>query len=274
MLGLKLHIVLIIVVVMVILRLRRVNMLTWAAAWFVVIWAGLRFGFVTPIPASVVTLYMGIVLLSIFAYVTSSRERIESFMGPIVRLVTEPGKRLLLVAVLLLIPGLVAFNVYVKLNVPLEAPQFGRTIHPAPPAVITVHEQEIDLITADNPFRKLEHDDPEAFAEHVENGRRVYFENCFYCHGDSMGGDGMFAHALNPIPSNFNDPGVLPMLQESFLFWRIAKGAPGLPAEGGPWDSAMPAWENFLIEDEIWDVVLFLYDFNNYRPRARHEEVH
>jgi mono/diheme cytochrome c family protein len=274
MLGLKLHIVLIIAVVMVILRLRRVNMLVWAIAWIVGTWAGLRFGFVTPIPASVVTLYTGIVLLSIFAYVTSSRERIESFMGPIVRLVTEPGYRLLLVAVLFLIPGLVAFNVYVKLNVPLEAPQFGRTIHPAPPPVITVHEQEIDLITADNPFRTLEHDDPEAFVEHVENGRRVYFENCFYCHGDSMGGDGMFAHALNPIPSNFNDPGVLPMLQESFLFWRIAKGAPGLPEEGGPWDSAMPAWENFLTEDEIWDVVLFLYEFNGYRPRARHEEVH
>ncbi len=86
-----------------------------------------------------------------------------------------------------------------------------------------------------------------------------------------MAGDGMFAHGLNPIPSNFTDPGVLPMLQESFLFWRISKGAPGMPDEGGPWDSAMPAWENFLTEEEIWDVVLFLYDFNGYRPRAREE---
>ena len=85
------------------------------------------------------------------------------------------------------------------------------------------------------------------------------------------GGDGMFGHALNPIPTNFTDQGVLPMLQESFLFWRISKGAPGLPEEAGPWDSAMPAWENFLTEEEMWDVVLFLYDFNDYRPRARVE---
>ena len=44
-----------------------------------------------------------------------------------------------------------------------------------------------------------------------------------------------------------------------------------MPEDGGPWDSAMPAWEDFLTEEEIWDVVLFLYDFNGYRPRAREE---
>jgi hypothetical protein len=33
----------------------------------------------------------------------------------------------------------------------------------------------------------------------------------------------------------------------------------------------MPAWENFLTEDEIWEAILFLYDFNGQRPRAREE---
>ena len=33
------------------------------------------------------------------------------------------------------------------------------------------------------------------------------------------------------------------MLRDTFLFWRISKGGPGLPEEGGPWDTAMPAWE-------------------------------
>jgi mono/diheme cytochrome c family protein len=63
------------------------------------------------------------------------------------------------------------------------------------------------------------------------------------------------------------------MLREAFLFWRISKGAPGLPEEGGPWQSAMPAWEQFLSEDEMWDVVLFLYEFTGSRPRAV-EELH
>jgi hypothetical protein len=35
----------------------------------------------------------------------------------------------------------------------------------------------------------------------------------------------------------------------------------------------MPAWEKFLSEDEMWDVILFLYDFTGQRPRARHETV-
>ena len=35
----------------------------------------------------------------------------------------------------------------------------------------------------------------------------------------------------------------------------------------------MPAWEKFLTEDEMWEVILFLYDFNPpYRPRAVVEE--
>ena len=44
------------------------------------------------------------------------------------------------------------------------------------------------------------------------------------------------------------------------------------PEEGGPWNSAMPAWEKILKEDEIWDAVLYLYDFTGDRPRAREEQ--
>ena len=61
------------------------------------------------------------------------------------------------------------------------------------------------------------------------------------------------------------------MLRETFLFWRISKGGPGLPEEGGPWDTAMPAWEKILKEEDIWDVILFLYDFTGRKPRAREE---
>ena len=66
-----------------------------------------------------------------------------------------------------------------------------------------------------------------------------------------MTGNGMFVHGLDPIPTNFSDQGAIAMLRDSFLFWRIAKGGPGLPEEGAPWDSAMPAWEKLLKEDEI-----------------------
>jgi mono/diheme cytochrome c family protein len=271
---LKLPVLLAIVAVLLVLRWRRAGMLTWALAWWVAIFAFVRWGFAVPVPSSVVKLYMGIATLSILAYVSSSRERREEAARPILRLVLEPGLRLVLVAVVLLLPTLMALNVYMKMSVPLQAPSFGRTVHPAPPDEITVHEQKIDLIRAQNPYRELETTAPEEFRTHVERGRKIYFENCFYCHGDIAAGDGMFAPMLNPVPSNFIDINVLPILQESFVFWRVAKGGPGLPEESGPWDTAMPAWEKFLTVDEIWDVVTFLYDYTGKRPRPREEGHH
>jgi hypothetical protein len=35
----------------------------------------------------------------------------------------------------------------------------------------------------------------------------------------------------------------------------------------------MPAWEDFLSREEMWEVVLFLYDFTGTRPRAQHAEA-
>ncbi|MFW6201074.1 MAG: c-type cytochrome, partial [Gemmatimonadota bacterium] len=65
--------------------------------------------------------------------------------------------------------------------------------------------------------------------------------------------------------------GTIPQLTESFVFWRIAKGGPGLPVEGTPWNSAMPAWEDILTEDEIWAVTIFLYEQTGATPRTWEE---
>ena len=36
----------------------------------------------------------------------------------------------------------------------------------------------------------------------------------------------------------------------------------------------MPAWEKVLKEDEMWEAILFLYDFTGQKPRAREEAEH
>jgi mono/diheme cytochrome c family protein len=157
------------------------------------------------------------------------------------------------------------------MNAPLQPPFFARTVHPASPSEITVHDKKIDLDNGENPYRHLESSNPDEFRQHVEHGRQVYYRNCVFCHGDNLSGNGMFVHGLDPIPTNFADKGTIPMLRETFLFWRISKGGPGLPDEGGPWDTAMPAWEKMLKEDEMWDAILFLYDYTGSRPRAKEE---
>jgi hypothetical protein len=268
----KILVVLAVLAVFGLLRFRRANLLVWAGACWVGIYVLLRFGFTAPIPSSVVSLYMGIVTIAILAYVSSSQERREEVSRPLVRLMTEKRYTPLLAATVVAIPALAAANVYVSMNVPLQPPFFPRTVHPASPAEITVHDKSIDLDAGENPFRHLETSNPDEFRRHVENGRQVYYRNCVFCHGDNLSGNGMFVHGLDPIPTDFSDAGTIPQLSETFLFWRIAKGGPGLPEEAAPWDTAMPAWEQFLTEEEMWDVILFLYDFTGLRPRAM--EVH
>ena len=265
----KIWLVLAVAALFALLRFRRANLLTWACAWWVGIYVLLRFGFTAPIPSSVISIYMGIVSMAILAYVSSSQQRRVDVSRPLVRFMTEKRYTALLAATVVAIPALAAANVYVQMSAPIQPPLFSRTIHPASPPDITVHDKKIDLNAGEDPFWALEKSNPEEFRKHVEEGRQVYYRNCVFCHGDNLAGTGMFVHGLDPIPTNL--PETIPLLRDTFLFWRISKGGPGLPEEGGPWDTAMPAWEKFLTEEQIWDAILFLYDHTGTRPRAREE---
>ena len=117
----KIPVLLAVLVVFGLLRFRRANLLVWAGAWWVGIYVLLRFGFTAPIPASVVSLYMGIISLGILAYVSSSQERREEVSRPLIRLMTEKRYTALLAAVVVAIPALAAANVYVQMNVPDSA---------------------------------------------------------------------------------------------------------------------------------------------------------
>ena len=212
---------------------------------------------------------MAIVTVSLLVYISTNDSKLASVRDPLIRFVVDRKYQNYLVAVVAIIPVLAAARVYIQLNQPVEPPAFGRTIHPAPPQEMSFKGKKIDLVNGENPYRALEESDPQEFAAHVAQGRRVYFENCVFCHGDRLDGDGIFAHGFDPKPANFADPTTIVMLQEGYLFWRIATGGPGLPHESGPWNSSMPAWDRFLSEREIWDVILFLYDYTDQRPRAR-----
>ena len=118
----NLLVVLAVLVVFGILRFRRTGLLTWAAAWWIGIYILVRFGFTTPIPASVVMLYMGIVSLGLVAYVSSSPQRREEIAGPLIRFMTGKRYTVLLGATVIAIPALAAANVYRNLSVPLQPP--------------------------------------------------------------------------------------------------------------------------------------------------------
>src|SRR5262249_16003711 len=94
----KILVVLAVLVVLGVLRFRRAGLLLWAIAWWAGIYVLLRFGFIAPIPSSVISIYMGIVSVAILAYVSSSTERREEISRPLVRFITEKRYTPMLVA--------------------------------------------------------------------------------------------------------------------------------------------------------------------------------
>jgi len=229
----------------------------------VVSFALLRWGIRPPAPWSVLTLYMAIIFLGVMVFVSSDSDSWRGFVRPIRATLVDRDKRFLRLALVVVIPLLLGYYAYTQASAKPQAPPELRAVHPAPPASIQFRGKEINISGLDNPLRK----DQARFKEHVARGADIYIRNCMYCHGDNLDGQGHFAKGFNPPPANFQDPGTIAMLQEAYLFWRIAKGGPGLPKESTPWNSVMPAWEDRLDEEQTWQVIMYLYDATGQQPR-------
>jgi mono/diheme cytochrome c family protein len=215
------------------------------------------------VPKSVVLQYMATVLVGVLIWVSDDETRWGRFKAPLNAMLVEQRLKTVRTGVLAAVTLMVGCLTYSQVKASVAAPPNLRSIHPAPPSQITFRGKSITLVGLENPLRK-EGD----MAAHLALGQRVYYQNCVPCHGDHLDGQGHYAAGLNPLPANFQDNGTIAQLTESFVFWRIAKGGPGLPREGTPWNSAMPAWEDFLTEEEIWAVVLFLYEQTGWHPRT------
>ena len=215
------------------------------------------------VPKSVVLQYMATVLVGVLIWVSDDEARWTRFKEPLHAVLVEDRLKTVRAVVLGAVTLLVGCITYGQVRASVAAPPNLRSIHPAPPTQITFRGRTIQLTGLENPLRRTGD-----LATHFAEGRRVYYENCVPCHGDHLDGQGHFAAGFNPLPANFQDNGTIAQLTESFVFWRIAKGGPGLPREGTPWNSAMPAWEDFLTEEEVWAVVLFLYEQTGWHPRT------
>lgn len=230
-----------------------------AIIW-VAVYLFLKFAIHPPLPFSLIFMYMTMTLVGLLLYVSIFEDSLKEFVDPLREFMV--GDRLqggLWKAarwiVLILIPLYIGYLTFQKVSPRFEPPLSQRVVHPAPPAEVTGFS---------NPLRN----DPARHMEYVEEGARIYFENCVFCHGDRLAGKGLFAKGFNPPPADFADPTTIAMLQESFVFWRISNGGPGLPDESTPWDSAMPVWKNMLSEEDRWKVVMFLYDQTGWTPRT------
>jgi len=259
----------------------------------------LKYRIYPPIPFSVRAIYGTVALVAVFLWMSATEADWKKFKQPILNVMdaVTPFHKHLRTGYLVGIPLLLWGFAYSSLVPSQEEPIELRTVHPAPPASTKVHGKTFVLQTSSNPYRvnpegKYDQEftnsliveqsmgrlmkptanpwDPKAqgYLKYVREGGEVFFQNCHFCHGDNLNGRGLHAFAFNPIPANFTDPGTIAQLQETFIFWRVAKGGIGLPRESFPWASVMPPWEQHLTTDEIWKVVLFEYWHTGYYPRT------
>ncbi len=226
-----------------------------------------------PIPGQLFGWYVVTTLAAILLYVSSTEAFWAEFVTPFRRLLLARGAvaKPLRIFVFIALPVVVGWYFSTWAAGSAELPGGLRVVHPTPPSSLNFRGKRINLKeVVVNPLRA----DEAHLADNTEQGRVLYYKNCFFCHGDALDGNGHYAKGFNPAPANFQDAGTIAQLSESFLFWRIAKGGPGLPEASAPWDSAMPVWENFLDEKEIWQVILYLYQRTGHKPRVMEEGDH
>lgn len=244
----------------------------WTFAIALVVWlgvfAGLKFGIRPPIPASVLMIYMTLTTLGILFFVAANEARFKAFVAPLRAVFAGKAPLWVQVPVFIAIPALVAYGSWLRVAPSWDAPFEARVVHPQPPTSFNFHGKKVDVGALQNPLRA----DAANLERNIAAGKTVYYQNCFFCHGDGLAGDGHFASALTPLPANFRDVGTISMLQESFVFWRVSTGGPGLPKGATPWLSAMPVWQNFLTEDDIWKAIMYIYAGSGSTPRVWDEE--
>jgi DMSO reductase family type II enzyme heme b subunit len=221
-----------------------------------------------PMPRSLLIQFMIFSVIGVLLIATFDDTTCRRLVEPIQALLGAPRLRpwrMLALMVVVLGTSVVTYG-WAKPG--LEAPSELRSVHPAPPSTFRAYGRSYDPVQLENPLRKDAPKGSDAYRRIVQEGREVYYKNCLFCHGDHLDGQGQFGPGFNPRPLNFQDIGTIAQLQESYVFWRIATGGPGLPREGAPWSSAMPVWHEMLEEDEVWKVTTFLYDYTGFVPRT------
>jgi DMSO reductase family type II enzyme heme b subunit len=221
-----------------------------------------------PIPKSLLVQYMVIVTVGVLLVASFDNKTADRLVAPLISLMGDPKLWPVRTAALLAVMLGAGFATYTFIKPSSESPLELRTVHPAPPSTLRVYDKSYNLLTLENPLRAEFPEGTDGFEQVVADGAQLYAKNCIFCHGDLLDGQGVFSRAFSPRPANFQDVGTIAQLQESYLFWRITTGGPGLPVEGTPWASAMPVWQEMLTEDEVWKLITFLYDYTGHVPRS------
>ncbi|GAB4537707.1 MAG: hypothetical protein Fur0020_06430 [Thermodesulfovibrionia bacterium] len=216
----------------------------------------MRFVIRPPLPSNLTNFFMMFVIAGVIIYITLEDDRIEEFLD----FISLRSKLPILwdifrKAVLVIIPIFVAYNVYSKEKITYSPPAELFQPHVTPPEwVVTLKVPD----WAVNPDKWRPED--------IEEGKKIYNDNCAPCHGENADGKGPLAKAIRypAAPTNFKEPGTLAQLPLGYVYWRVRDGG----IQDKQFRSAMPGWGDELEEDQIWKVIMYAYHRAGVRPRT------
>lgn len=87
----------------------------------------------------------------------------------------------------------------------------------------------------------------------LEQGKRLYKENCTPCHGDLGKGDGAGARALPVRPADHTNAALMSKRSDTFLRDVITKGGGAMGLS-----PFMPSWQGLFNDNEIQDLVSYV----------------
>jgi len=194
------------------------------------------------------------------------------------------------------LPEPVSPPLYVSLNIDIDAPHDSPVIPNVQPSVISGRQLAMnntillshDDYLARSPYEVFDglknaslteqerwdivahlwqsNTTPEALA----NGKQLYAQNCAACHGESGAGNGVFADDLAEVgkastqtmtgienmtmqtPVDFTDTTRILGASPALLQGKILRGGMG---------TGMPMWGSIFTEEQIWDLIAYLYSF-------------
>lgn len=185
---------------------------------------------------------------------------------------------------------------YVSLNLDLDAPHDAPVIPNGKPSAIKGQSLEPNLPSDQSPDYYRSHSPYQVFADlsstslteaqrwdvvasfwqsnttsaSLANGKQLFAENCAACHGEKGTGDGVFADdlaeagetsmqtmegAMNMVmqtPVDFTDPKRMLGASPALLQGKILRGGMG---------TGMPMWGSIFTEQQIWDLIAYIYSF-------------
>jgi mono/diheme cytochrome c family protein/plastocyanin len=190
---------------------------------------------------------------------------------------------------------------YVTLDLILDAPHESPVIPSRQPSAISGQrfvtdsiDQSTDYYRANSPYQVFDELNNTSLTEtqrwdmvayiwqsntskeSLADGQKLYTQNCAACHGENGAGDGVFADELQAAgdssmqsmngstemsmqtPVDFTDPTRMLGASPALLQGKILRGGMG---------TGMPMWGSIFTEQQIWDLIAYLYSFQFEYPK-------